>query len=65
MIREAIANYINAKALAVKGCEHDWEKLFERTMTSRINPGNEWEEFTYRCKKCCVSKIISTNPNNL
>lgn len=52
MIKEAIANYINARAERIKPCNHVWEKMMEIRAYSELNPGNEWHEFVYRCKNC-------------
>ena len=57
--------YLKEKAhIKYYRCEHDWEKINQAIGCSKLNTKYEWLEFTYRCKKCCESKIISTLNKN-
>lgn len=67
MIREAIANYINARANYIKSkaedekpCSHKWKLLDESSWNDRLNTGFKWKEYTYFCDKCGESKKFST-----
>ena len=60
-MKKAIINYINARAKRIRPCEHDWELIEKAEFTSRLNPTFCWNKWTYRCKKCCESKIIENN----
>lgn len=62
-IYNAIVNYINKRTEILeykKPCEHDWEIIFNRSFNNKLNPNYQWVEITYRCKKCCKSKKISS-----
>ena len=53
-------NLLQAIIDRIKGCQHEWEEIGKINWTHPKYPdyvmGNTW---TYRCKKCCESKIIS------
>lgn len=60
-IRQAVVDYIDARAKAVEiSCPHDWELLGYSNGQLRQNPDFTWTEYTYRCKRCCTSKNVST-----
>lgn len=63
MIREAIANYLNARAELIrskKPCEHHYELICEVDAAYGFNPNFHWKEYTYFCDKCGSSKVVST-----
>ncbi|GAG03208.1 unnamed protein product, partial [marine sediment metagenome] len=51
-MKQAIINYINARAERLRPCKHEWELLDKQRWNATINPRNWWYEWTYRCKKC-------------
>lgn len=70
-LKEAIINYLKAKSDAIKivaeakaksklPCKHEWELLDNSKWGDKLNIDNTWEIYTYRCKKCCERKQIST-----
>uniref|UniRef100_A0A6M3JXJ7 Uncharacterized protein n=1 Tax=viral metagenome TaxID=1070528 RepID=A0A6M3JXJ7_9ZZZZ len=66
-MKKAIANYINAKAEAIRlksraamPCEHKWKLLNMAEVGSKINPNFFWKEYTYMCEKCGERNFIST-----
>jgi hypothetical protein len=60
MIKEAIANYINAKSERIRPCQHDWELIHRAEKSYHINPLNGFTEWTYRCKKCGKKNYINS-----
>jgi len=54
-LRQAIIEWILSK----KSCEHDWEQLEAKRIGNKINPDYKWNEYLYRCKKCCEARKIT------
>ena len=61
-MKEAIINYINARAEKVRPCKHNWELLNKREMENRFNKYT-WTEWTYRCEKCGEKNFIDNQTN--
>lgn len=59
-MKDAIANYINARAERLKPCVHNWEVISNKNISNKYNPDYSWYEIHYRCAKCCEHKKIST-----
>lgn len=60
-MKQAIINYINARAERLRPCKHKWKLLLSSKWSNAINKNYIWEEYTYRCTKCCESKRITTD----
>ena len=68
MIKEAIANYINArtdyareKINNIKKCKHNWVVLERSKSFLKTNPDYKWTKWTYFCNKCCKYKIFEND----
>jgi len=62
-IKEAIAEYIHVRAERLKPCEHDWEIIYQNTVSTKTNLEYKWAEIAYVCKKCKETKFVSSkNP---
>lgn len=47
----------------ISPCEHEWDLLNTSKVYLTYNTNFTWLEYTYRCKKCCERKLISTKNN--
>lgn len=58
-LKQAIIDYIYACITAIIPCEHNWELLSDKKVTSKLNTDYWYTEWTYRCKKCGLKNFLT------